>query len=202
MKISHLAYYIIEQYASIEGGITPLKLQKLLYYSKVWGLVSGKFSVDAQFKAWKNGPVNGYIYGEYKKHGNEPIPVENEAGPISVKKKKTIDFILESYVPFDAVTLSAMTHEEQPWQETFDNEVISDTLIKQYYSQQSFANNFPLEEGSLYYPVYSDFMYSFIFDFQEDDVAKEIVFDSFDEYKQMMAQSKQELNNLFSFEPS
>lgn len=202
MKISHLSYYIIEQYSSVEGGITPLKLQKLLYYSKVWGLVSGEFSVNSQFKAWKNGPVNGYIYGEYKKYGNEPIPVENKAGPISTKKKKVIDFILDSYVHFDAITLSAMTHEEQPWQQTPNNEVISDKLIKEYYSQQSFSKNYPLEKGNPYYPVYSDFMYSFIFDFQEDDAAKEIIFDSFEEYKQMMAQSKQELNNLFSLEPA
>lgn len=202
MKISHLAYYIIEEYSSVEGGITPLKLQKLLYYTKAWGLVSGQLSVNGQFKAWKNGPVNGYIYHQFKEYGNQPIPAENEAGPIPDEKKEVIDFILDSYVHFDAVTLSAMTHEEQPWEVTPKNEVIGDELIKQYYSNLAFAKNFPVEPDKPYYPVYTDFMYSFIFDFQEDDQAKEVVFDSFDEYKEMMKQSKEELNKIFSFEPA
>src|SRR5680860_39555 len=200
MKISHLAYHIIEEYASVDGGITPLKLQKLLYYTKAWGLVSGKLAVNADFKAWKNGPVNGYIYHQFKKYGDQPIPVENEAGYISTPQKKLINFVLESYVHFDAVTLSAMTHEEQPWEATPKNDVIGDELIKQYYSTLAFAKNFPLEDDKPYYPVYTDFMYSFIFDFQEGDQAKEVVFDSFDEYKQMMKQSKKELNNIFSLE--
>ncbi|HEX6981324.1 MAG TPA: type II toxin-antitoxin system antitoxin SocA domain-containing protein [Balneolaceae bacterium] len=200
MKISHLAYYIIEKYSSIEGGITPLKLQKLLYYTKAWGLVAGEDLVNGQFKAWKNGPVNGYIYHQFKEYGDQSIPVKNEAGPVPAKEKGLIDFILESYVYFDALTLSAMTHEEQPWEVTPKNEVIGDEIIKEYYSKQSFAKNFPLADNKPYHPVYTDFMYSFIFDFQEDDEAKEIVFDSFDEYKQMMKQSKEELKKVFSFE--
>ncbi|HLR26678.1 MAG TPA: type II toxin-antitoxin system antitoxin SocA domain-containing protein [Fodinibius sp.] len=202
MKISHLAYYIIEEYSSVDGGITPLKLQKLLYYTKAWGLVSGQLSVSGQFKAWKNGPVNGHIYHKFKENGNQPIPADNEAGPISAKKKKLIDFVLESYVYFDAVTLSAMTHEETPWEDTAKNEVISEELIKEFYSSQPFAKNFPIKEGNPYYPVYTDFMYSFIFDFQEEDQAKEVVFDSFEDYKQMMSQSKKELKKHFSFEPA
>jgi uncharacterized phage-associated protein len=202
MKISHLAYYIIEQYSSIDEGVTPLKLQKLLYYCKVWGIVSGELSLSGQFTAWKNGPVNGYIYNKYKEYGDEPISFKQEAYPIPSSTKTFIDFVLESYIHFDALTLSAMTHQEEPWKETPKNEVIDKQLIKQYYSQQPFAKNFPLEEGSNYYPVYSDFMYSFIFDFNKGDEAKEVVFDSFDEYKEMMAESSQELKRVLSFEPA
>lgn len=202
MKISHLAYYIIEEYSSVQGGITPLKLQKLLYYTKAWGTVSGGLKVDWQFKAWKNGPVNGYIYGKYKENGNQPIPIESKAAPVPDKKKKIIDFILESYAHFGALTLSAMTHEEAPWKQTAKNDVISDNLIQEFYSTQPFAKNFPLKDSKPYYPVYTDFMYSFIFDFQEGDQAKEITFDSFEDYKQMMKQSKRELNKLVTFEPA
>jgi uncharacterized phage-associated protein len=202
MKISHLAYYIIEKHSMVDGGITPLKLQKLLYYCKVWGIVSGELTLSGEFTAWKNGPVNGYIYNKYKEYGNKPIPSKNEAYPVSSLKKVFIDFVLESYVHFDALTLSAMSHQEEPWKKTPRNEVISQQLIKQYYSQQPFAKNFPLEEEKPYHPVYSDFMYSFIFDFDEDDKAKEVVFDSFDEYKEMMAESSQELKKTLSFEPA
>lgn len=202
MKISHLSYYILGNYSSVEGSITPLKLQKLLYYTKAWGLVSGELDVGGQFKAWKNGPVNGYIYHQFKEFGDQPIPAEHKAGPISHTKKKLIDFILESYAPCDAITLSAMTHEEDPWEQTPKNEVISEQAIKEFYSQQSFAKNFPLGKDKPYYPVYTDFMYSFIFDFQEGDEAKELVFDSFDEYKQLMQQSKEDLTNYFAFESS
>ena len=197
MKISHLAYYIIEEYSSVDGGITPLKLQKLLYYTKAWGLVSGELNVTGQFKAWKNGPVNGYIYHEFKEYGDQPIP-KQEAGPISPGKKELIDFILESYAHFDAITLSSMTHQEDPWKKTAKNEVISDQAIKAFYSKQPFANNFPISENKPYYPVYTDFMHSFTLDFEEGDKAKEIVFDSFEEYKQMMKDSKEELANHFA----
>ena len=200
MKITHLAYYILENYSSVEGGITPLKLQKLLYYTKAWGLVSGELKVGGQFKAWKNGPVNGHVYHMFKDFGNKPIQVDNTAGPITSNKKKVLDFILESYAHFDAITLSAMTHEEDPWEQTPKDAVISDQVIKAFYSQQPFAQNFPLSENKPYYPVYTDFMYSFIFDFQEGDEAKELVFDSFDEYKELMQQSKKDLNNYFTFE--
>lgn len=197
MKISHLAYYILNNYSSVEGGITPLKLQKLLYYTKAWGLVSGEINVEGQFKAWKNGPVNGYIYHQFKEYGDQPIP-KHEAGPVAPNKKKLIDFILESYAHFDAITLSSMTHQEDPWKKAAKNEVITDQTIKEFYSHQPFANNFPISEDKPYYPVYTDFMHSFTFDFEEGDKAKEIVFDSFEEYKQMMKDSKEELANHFA----
>lgn len=197
MKISHLAYYILNNYSSVEGGITPLKLQKLLYYTKAWGLVSGEINVEGQFKAWKNGPVNGYIYHQFKEYGDQPIP-KHEAGPVAPNKKKLIDFILESYAHFDAITLSSMTHQEDPWKKAAKNEIISDQAIKEFYSKQPFANNFPISEDKPYYPVYTDFMHSFTFDFEEGDKAKEIVFDSFEEYKQMMKDSKEELANHFA----
>jgi len=200
VKITHLAYYILENYSSVKGGITPLKLQKLLYYTKVWGLISGELTVNGQFKAWKNGPVNGNIYHKFKEYGDQPIPAKHEAGPVSPNKEKVIDFVLESYVHFDALTLSSMTHQEEPWKKTPKNETIGDQVIKAFYSQQTFANNFPICEDKPYYPVYTDFMHSFTFDFEEGDNAREIVFNSFEEYKQMMKDSKEELSNHFSFE--
>jgi hypothetical protein len=160
-------------------------------------LVSGELKVNGQFKAWKNGPVNGYIYHKFKEYGDQPIP-KHEAGPVSPDKKMLIDFILESYAHFDAITLSSMTHQEDPWKKASKNEVITDHTIKAFYSQQPFANNFPISEDKPYYPVYTDFMYSFTFDFEEGDQAKEIVFDSFEEYIQMMKDSKEELANHFS----
>lgn len=198
MKISHLAYYILENYSSVKGGITPLKLQKLLYYTKVWGLVSGELYVNGQFKAWKNGPVNGYMYHEFKEFGDQPIPATHKAGPVSLNKKKLIDFILESYAHFDAVTLCSKTQQEDPWKKAEKNEVISDQAIEEFYSKQPFANNFPISEDKPYCPVYTDFMHSFTLDFEEGDKAKEIIFDSFEEYKQMMKESKEELVNHFA----
>ena len=197
MKISHLAYYILDNYSSIEGGITPLKLQKLLYYTKAWVLVSGDLNVDGHFKAWKNGPVNSNIYHQFKGYVGQPIP-KHEAGPISADKKTLIDFILESHAHFDAITLSSMTQQEDPWKKAEKNEVISDEIIEGFYSKQTFAKNFPISEDKPYYPVYTDFMHSFTLDFEEGDKAKEIVFDSFEEYKQMMRDSKEELANHFT----
>ncbi len=47
-----LSHYIIHKY----DDITSMKLQKLLYYLKVWGLVSDTFTVDTEFEKWTYRP--------------------------------------------------------------------------------------------------------------------------------------------------
>ena len=41
MNPVHLAQYLVNRFGNIPGGVTPMKLQKLLYYVKAWSLVDG-----------------------------------------------------------------------------------------------------------------------------------------------------------------
>ncbi|WAK02791.1 Panacea domain-containing protein [Methylobacter sp. YRD-M1] len=55
-------------------GITPMKLQKLVYYAHGWNLgIFGEPLIDETIEAWKYGPVIQPIYHEFKSFGAEEI---------------------------------------------------------------------------------------------------------------------------------
>lgn len=112
MSIFSLADYIINKYP---GKITPMKLQKLLYYIKVWGIVAGYKIISEPFYAWKYGPVNKDIYHAYKKYGSKPIDDFDPFSKVSIENQEFVDFILDSYAPYNAIELSKTTHIEEPW---------------------------------------------------------------------------------------
>ncbi|MDR8392086.1 DUF4065 domain-containing protein [Aliifodinibius sp. S!AR15-10] len=183
--LNNVASYILNKY---KGEITPMKLQKLLYYIKVWSLVGGQnlFPKNDSFHAWKFGPVNKSIYHKYKEYGSKPIPESPNYEYIQENEKHFIDFILESYMPYNAITLSKTTHSEDPWINKSDSvfDKISDKDIIDYYSKESFAKNFPLGTNNKYYPPKTNSHYAFVFDMDEDDEAAEITFDSIQDYKE------------------
>ncbi len=187
MKASDLSKYIVTNYSNkSKDGITPLKLQKLLYYVKVWCLIDGSVTLEDTFEAWNFGPVIPEIYKEYKQFGKNPIVVtKNEFHIEDSNQKKLIDFIIENYIGFDAISLSAMTHQEEPWKNSYPNQIINEKDIISYYSKQSFSKNFPYSEGNKYYPIMSNLSYSYIFDMSEIFL-QETSYNSFDEYKNQL----------------
>ncbi len=179
-----LATYITGKYP---GEVTPMKLQKLLYYCYVWQLVADDKKFDATFEAWKHGPVEPEIYNEYRKYGRKPIKGENSEDSID----PMLDFILESYAVYSAIELSKTTHLESPWKKYKDTgEVIPDVELIAYYSQQVFAKNFPLGESKSYYPPKTSSHYSFTFDMEKEYVPE---FESLDEYLKLFSKEKERL---------
>lgn len=179
-----LAQYIAGKYP---GEVSPMKLQKLMYYCYAWQLVANDKMFEANFKAWSHGPVEPEIYETYKKYGRKPIttnvnPAINE--PL-------IDFILDSYAVFSAIELSKTTHMEQPWKKYKDTlNTIPDVVLISYYSSQVFAKNFPLEKGKTYYPPKTSSHYSFTFDMEKDYVPE---FESLDDYLESFSKEKERL---------
>lgn len=54
-SVYDVAEYILSQFP---GGISTMKLQKLLYLSQGWNLaITGRPLFDAEFEAWASGPV-------------------------------------------------------------------------------------------------------------------------------------------------
>lgn len=108
-------------------GLTPMKLQKLLYFTQAWHLkgTSGTPILDDNFARWQFGPVIPAIYHEFKAFGYSNInrkattlAVNN--GGLSVfvptipqedaSTWSLIDAIINRYGGVDAQALSAMTH--------------------------------------------------------------------------------------------
>ncbi len=98
--------------------ITPLKLQKILYYAQGYYLAMYEkelFSED--FQAWAHGPANPDIYDKYKDYGCSAIaePSENE---IPEFEKDIVEFLFNIWQTFgiyDGKYLEELTHKEAPW---------------------------------------------------------------------------------------
>lgn len=108
-------------------GLTPMKLQKMLFYTQSWHLklCDGKPLFDDLFARWKFGPVIPPIYHLLKKYGANTIPekisvIIEEGGDWKritpsiqkddVEAQRLIDKISEVYGGFSGTDLSNMTH--------------------------------------------------------------------------------------------
>lgn len=182
-----VAKYIVGRYPD---SISPMKLQKLLFYSYAWQLIAGSKYFEATFEAWKLGPVDPDIYREYKSYGKSVI---NEKSAIDIKNK-VLDFVLDSYSVFSALELSKTTHEEKPWKEfQLNGGVISDDSLYAYYSKQAFAKNFPLQFGSIYYPPKTAAHFAYTFDMEKEYVPE---FESLDAYLKSFTAERDRLNQM------
>ena len=193
MDIIKLSEYVVHQFSQQSpGGITPMKLQKLLFYVKAWTLVAGNQLVFADFEHWDFGPVNRAVYNHYKKYGRNKIIVDEPSNlNISQAEKNLIDFIIENYIEFDAFTLSTMTHTEEPWKKTSKNEIISNELIESYYGKQRFAKNFEYTTLDLENnPYYSLEDYSFEMDMSEEDAEEIAKYPSYKNYKEILERAR------------
>ena len=96
--------------------ITPLKLQKILYYAQGYYLALNDIELfDEDFQAWAHGPANPDIYEEYKKYGFESIDAPNEK---PIFEENIVDFlnsIWNTFGIYDGKYLEELTHKEKPW---------------------------------------------------------------------------------------
>ena len=191
MNALSLSHYIIHKY----NDITPMKLQKLLYYLKVWGIVSDVFTVDTEFEKWAYGPVSKEIYQAYKQYSSATIP---KAAVPSVKLptglQPSIDFVLDCYAVYSAVTLSAMTHQEKPWKKTPANAVITEKKILKYYSKQPFAKNFPFDPKKPFYPPQTDMHSAYIFDMDTEEAESVLMYPSYEVYQKLQLKAKNSIS--------
>lgn len=199
--LDKLANYVLYKFS---GNVTPMKLQKLLYYIKVWTTVSGNSVIpdtnDQKFEAWKFGPVNPNLYHKFKHFGSKAIEKSQKIPPfIYGKDKKLIDFILDSYGNYSAITLSKTTHIEEPWiKNSKVSGIITDEDILDYYSKESFVKNFPLGSNDKYYPPKTSSHYAYVFDMKKDDEASEVTFNSIEEYKSQFKQVAENIEEKFN----
>ncbi|SFV10321.1 Panacea domain-containing protein [Pseudoduganella namucuonensis] len=108
--------------------LSPMKLQKLLFYVQSWHLAKqGRPLIDDFFCRWKYGPVIPSLYHEFKEYGPNPITaygghIVEEEGALTKRRPivseqdtrtwELIDEILAEYGAYSGSTLSTMTHEK------------------------------------------------------------------------------------------
>ncbi|KAA6333472.1 hypothetical protein EZS27_018119 [termite gut metagenome] len=145
---NQISDWILSRY-NLEAGdsITPLKLQKLLYYCQAWHytIFNTPLFKDS-IEAWTHGPV---VPSQFKRFAHLRMCDNILANPIQIEKvnleKDTEELLIEVmniYGQHTAYYLEKLTHTERPWKETrgdldyavASNKVITPDLMKEYYS--------------------------------------------------------------------
>lgn len=157
--MAYSALAIANRFIDIAKGckatdLTPMKLQKLIYFAHAWHLhLKQQPLVSDRIEAWDYGPVIPTVYDEFRRFGrnniNEygviPVPADDGEGSgtgLAIPYVRNDDTevndllkkIWEVYSPYTALQLSDMTHEKgSPWEKARTgqggNQRISNDLI-------------------------------------------------------------------------
>lgn len=144
--------------ANREGKpLSPMKLQKLVYFAHGWHLaITKRPLIRESIQAWKFGPVVEDLYHEFKEFGNEPIT--RQASVLRILENNRLEEwhpqiddenaneiiakVWEVYGAYSAIQLSNMTHaDDTPWHQIasdfpdgLDRRVdIPDDLIRDFF---------------------------------------------------------------------
>lgn len=95
-------------------------MQKLTYYAQAWThAYTGEVLFDADFRAWRHGPVIPDVYRRYKAYGFKEIDKVDgglgAAAELSIEQRSILDWVWDKYSKFEAKFLEGMTHQERPW---------------------------------------------------------------------------------------
>lgn len=127
-----IANFFLELAESQGEKISPMKLQKLVYYAHGWYAGhTNRPLIDESVEAWQYGPVIPSLYHEFKRFGAgmitskacsgeyfDPAPVPS---PSDEGLRKFLTSIWKSYGKFTGIALSEMTHAKgTPWEQTWN----------------------------------------------------------------------------------
>ena len=143
-KIQVLAQYFIQ----IMPEVTPLALQKLLYFTQGLYFVQMKqplFADDCE--AWVHGPVYPEVYRQYRHYvynpidGNDSVVLMTDGGQLSIKEKAVAQLVADSFGKYSGKVLENITHREEPWIKAragvgtieYSQNVISKARIEKYF---------------------------------------------------------------------
>lgn len=128
--------------------ITPLALQKMLYY--IQGIYMHLFKKELFTEdcvAWLHGPVYKDVYDVFRSFKYNPIDdmrfsmLQNRFRELSPEEKIVIELVVDSFGLYSGKALEKITHEEIPWKEARahclpqgrSNTVISKASIQKYF---------------------------------------------------------------------
>ena len=149
--------HIINYSNKKEYGISNLKLQKLLYFTQAYFLLTKQEACfEEKIEAWDVGPVVPAAYREYKQFGSGNIPmityvVEKDLdniwnskvvpyydGLITTEDKRLIDPVVDKFSEYSASDLVGLTHRQRPWIDSYvpnRNNEITVKAIEEYFNK-------------------------------------------------------------------
>ena len=130
-KIIIAAEYIINKC----NEVTPLALQKMLYYIRGFYMAFYKAELfEDDCEAWVHGPVYREIYNQFKEYKYHTIEIKDEINSelFTNEEIEILDSICENFGCYSGTMLELFTHDEDPWKITrgeLDENEKSDKVI-------------------------------------------------------------------------
>lgn len=142
--------------------VTPLTLQKLLYYIQGnYAAIYDRPMFVAPCEAWVHGPVYRNVYNLFRDFKYNPIdddrfvPLKESALPLTAEAKEVVDRVLDTFGMYSGKVLESITHKEAPWldarrgflpDETSHAEISLDAM-KEYFKKVDEKYNIRTEDG-------------------------------------------------------
>ena len=139
-KIFDVVNYIL----SLSDDLTPLALQKILYYAQAFFKVFyGYHLFEYHCEAWDHGPVYPEIYHKFQSYDD----MNPKSGHCSLTEEEQffIELIMRYFGCYSGKSLERMTHCEKPWRETrkslassqTSRKIMDQDLIESYFNEVS-----------------------------------------------------------------
>ncbi len=142
--------------------VTPLMLQKLLYFSQgISYALSGEYIFPEKCQAWVHGPVYPEVYDMFRNFKYNPIEdarfaifdVNKDA--LTESERRVVDLVVDTFGKYSGKVLEKITHNEKPWKDARkgygenipSNETLSMESIKSYYVEKNEIYDFSSEDG-------------------------------------------------------
>lgn len=113
---ARLADFLITESRERGELLTPLKLQKLMFYADAWHLALYDAELTPErFQAWVHGPVALSQYHRFKEYKWRPIMAEVDGPELDERERNHLVEIVDVFGSETASALEMMTHRERPW---------------------------------------------------------------------------------------
>lgn len=103
----------------VKKGVSPLKLQKLLYYSQLWFFVKNRTKLFGdEIKAWVYGPVVYDVWDTFRYVKRNSIIPQNRLSDIEINDNevlKHLNQVWNAYGHLSGSELVDLTHQDPPW---------------------------------------------------------------------------------------
>lgn len=112
-KMDDVIAYIIQKC----GDITPLALQKALYYMQGFYYAFNKeYLFLDECEAWAHGPVYRDVYHKYRNQSSLMQKYNYAEAALSDAEKAVLDSVMQHLCCYSGNVLESFTHKEAPWQ--------------------------------------------------------------------------------------
>lgn len=161
-KMLQVIAYVFEKLEEV----TPLMLQKLLYFTQgIYLALYGNPIFAEDCSAWVHGPVYREVYDLFRDFKYNPIEdarfalLEGTKDALTEKERKAVDLVVDTFGLYSGKVLERITHNEEPWRNArkgCDDTIRSHALltkedIQRYYEKVNAEYGIGTEEGLMSY---------------------------------------------------